>query len=322
MCGDPDFPIAPDGVVEQWQQRVSVGNCVEQEAIVRYVVNSVVTLLSIGAFVLGLYLAYQDKVAAAGVCIAAAVLPILFSQLPFVEYLKILGLEAKLRERVNEADAIVAKLKRIASVSAEQLFTQAALAGRWGGEALSSKQERAVQLTAMLQSLDIPPAEITAAKTIYLRAIAHDLAHIFFSVIRNLVDVKIKALERERNSLFGANPVDMRDPKGARWNELLAEQQRIGTQVKWPENVLGNADVDNLKAFCVTFIDKADILTDDERSRLVAIAAEVDSLFRATREAGNYTPETIRYLERYGSSASYQNPRFAEAFPEATKASA
>jgi hypothetical protein len=183
--------------------------------------NGIVALLSIGAFVLALYLAYQDKVAAAGVCIVAAILPILFSQLPFVEYLKILGLEAKLRERVNEADAIIAKLKRIASVSAEQLFTQVALAGRWGGEALSSKQDRAVQLTAMLQSLDIPPGEITAAKRIYLRAIAHDLAHIFFSVIRNLLGAKIKALMHERESLFGKNPVDMRDPKGARWNELL-----------------------------------------------------------------------------------------------------
>lgn len=288
----------------------------------RHVVNCVVALLSAGAFVLGLYLAYQDKVAAAGVCVAAAVLPILFSQLPFVEYLKILGLEAKLRERVNEADSIVAKLKRIASVSAEQLFTQAALAGRWGGEALASKQERAVQLTAMLQALDIPPAEITAAKTVYLRAIAHDLAHIFFSVIRNLMEVKIKALARERDSLFGTNPVDMRDPKGARWNELLAEQQRIDTQVKWPKNVFGSADVDNLKAFCMSFIDRADTLADDERSRLVAIADEVDSLFRACQEAGNHTPETIRYLEMYGSSASYLNPRFTEAFPEATKASA
>jgi hypothetical protein len=38
-----------------------------------------------------------------------------------------LELEAKMRERANEADAIVAKLKRIASVSAEQMFTQAAL---------------------------------------------------------------------------------------------------------------------------------------------------------------------------------------------------
>lgn len=290
----------------------------------RHLVSGVVAFLSIGAFVLALYLAYQDKVAAAGVCIAAAILPILFSQLPFVEYLKILGLEAKLRERVNEADAIIAKLKRIASVSAEQLFTQAALAGRWGGEALSSKQERAAQLTAMLQGLEIPPAEITAAKTIYLRAIAHDLAHIFFSVVRNLLGGKKRALSRERDSLFGKNAVDMRDPKAARWNELFAEERRIDTQVTWPKNVFGNADVDDLKAFCMTFIDSVNVLTDDERTTLVAIADEVDSLFRACREAGNYTPETIRYLETYQSGASYvnnQNLRFAEAFPEAAKVS-
>jgi hypothetical protein len=287
-------------------------------------VNGLVAFLSIGAFVLGLYLAYQDKVAAAGVCIAAAVLPILFSQLPFLEYLKILGLEAKLRERVNEADTIVAKLKRIASVSAEQLFTQAALAGRWGGEALLAKQERAAQLTAMLRGLEIPPAEITTAKTIYLRAIAHDLAHIFFSVIRNLLGAKRKALAREREALFGKNPVDMRDPKGARWEELLAEERRIDAQVKWPTNVFESGDVDDLKAFCRTFIDGTDVLTDDDRSKLAAIADEVDSLFRACREAGNYTPETIRYLETYQSGASYvnnQNLRFAEAFPDAAKIS-
>jgi len=103
-----------------------------------------------------------------------------------VEYLKILGLEAKLRECVNEADAIIGKLERIASVSAEQMFTQAAFEARWDGEPVSSKQKRAAQLTAMLQGLDIPPAEITATKTMYLRAIALDLAQIFFTVITHL----------------------------------------------------------------------------------------------------------------------------------------
>jgi hypothetical protein len=293
-------------------------------AILRRIVNVLLAFLSIGAFVLALYLAYHDKVAAAGVCIAASILPVLFSQLPFVEYLKILGLEAKLRERVNEADAIVANLKRIALVSAEQLFSQAALAGRWGGEALSSKQKRAAQLTALLQGLDISPTEITSTKTVYLRAIAHDLAHISFSVVRNLVQAKRQALARERGLLFGKNPVDMRDPKGARWNELLAEEGRIGAQVKWPDNAFGSGELDDLKAFCMTFVDSVDVLTNDERSTLVAIADEVDSLFRACREAGNYTHETIRYLERYGSGASYtnnQNLRFAEAFPEAAKVS-
>ena len=100
----------------------------------------------------------------------------------------------------------------------------------------------------MLQGLDVPPAEIKSAKTIYLRAIAHDLAQIFFGVIRNLLGAKKKALERERNSLFGKNPVDMRDPKGTRWNELLAEERRIDTQVKWPKNVFGSGDADDPNA--------------------------------------------------------------------------
>ena len=288
----------------------------------RRLMNGVVALLSIGAFVLSLYLAYQDKVAAAGVCIAAAVLPVLFSQLPFVEYLKILGLEAKLRARVNEADAIVVKLKRIASVSAEQLLTQTALAGRWGSEALASKRERAIQLTAMLQGLDIPPAEITAAKKIYLRAIAHDLGHIFFSVIRNLLEAKKRSLASERDALFGNKPIDMSDPKASRWNELLAEERRIGTQVKWPKNAFGSEDVDDLKMFCMSFVDGADVLTDDERATLAAIADEVDLLLRGCCAAGNYTAETIRYLEKYESSSNYvnsQNLRFAEAFPKIAK---
>lgn len=293
-----------------------------KRALVRYAKNGVVTLLSTGAFVLGLYLAYQDKVAAAGVCIAAATLPILFSQLPFVEYLKVLGLEAKLRDRVNQADAIIAQLKRIASVSAEQLFTQAALAGRWGGEGLLSKQKRAAQLTAMLQSLEVPPAEITAAKTMYIRAIAHDLAYIFFSVFRNLMEAKKQDLAHERDALFGKDPVDMRDPKGVRWNELLSEERRISTQVKWPENVLDSDHVDDLKAFCMSLIDSADALNESDKDTLMAIADEVESLLSACREAGNYTSETIRYLEKYERSASYvnsQNQRFAEAFPTAAK---
>ena len=64
----------------------------------------------------------------------------------------------------------------------------------------------------------------------------------------------------------------MRDPKAARWNELLAEERRISAQVKWPKNVFGNEDIDDLKTFCMTFLDSADALKDDEASTLVALA--------------------------------------------------
>jgi len=291
---------------------------------VRHILNGVVALLSIGAFLLALYLAYHDQVAAAGVCIAAAILPILFSQLPFLEYLKILGLEAKLRERVSEADAIISNLKRIASVSAEQMFSQVATAGRWGGESLLVKKERADQLTAMLLSLDIPAAEILKAKTTFLRAIGHDLAYVFYSVVRNLAGEKKNALARERNALFGSKPIDMRDPKGVQWEELLAQERQIDANLHWPENVFGTAAVEDMKAFCLQFVDSMNALSDDETSTLVAIADEVDSLFRGCRESGNYTPETIRYLEKYQSSTSYvndKNLRFAEAFPDAAQQS-
>jgi hypothetical protein len=73
----------------------------------------------------------------------------------------------------------------------------------------------------------------------------------------------------------------------------------------------------------MTFIDRTDVLTKDERSTLVAIADEVDSLFHACRDVGNYTPETIHYLQTYGPSASYvnnENLRFAEAFPKVAEA--
>ena len=119
---------------------------------------------------------------------------------------------------------------------------------------------------------------------------------------------------RERDSLFGSNrEVDTRGPKYARWNELVEQERRIDTKAKWPKNVLESRDLDELKAFCMAFVvDSAVVLTDAERSTLVAIADEVDTLLRACREAGNYTSETILYLERYEAN---QNLRFAEAFP-------
>jgi hypothetical protein len=289
---------------------------------VRYLLKGVVAILSVGAFLQGLYLALQDKTAAASICLVAAILPVIFLQLPFVEYLKVLGLEAKLRERVNEADAIVGKLKRIASVSAQQLFTEAALAGRWGGESLSSKQDRAAQLTALLEDLDVSSSDITVAKKIYLRAIARDLAYIFFGVVRSLLNAKKHALALERDALFGKKPIDMRDPKGARWTQLLAEEQQIGRQAQWPENVFGSENVEDMRAFCLNFVKGVDILTDDEKAKLLAIVDEVTALFDACREAGNYTPDTIQYLEKYQPSGSYvnnQHLRFAEAFSEITK---
>ena len=295
---------------------------IEGTGIVGYLVNGVVALLSVGAFILALYLAYQDQVAAAGVCIAAAILPILFSQLPFVEYLKILGLEAKLRERVNEAGAIVENLKRTALVYSEQMFSQIGYAGRWGGESLVAKRERVSRLTGMLEALEISPAQIVEAKRIFLRSIATDLALVFYSVLRNLVYAKQAQIRAERDAIYGNEPIRMEGPKYERWQQLLRDERSIAANLHWPDDIFDRSEVDDLKAFCLSMMNAVSDLTEQETAMLRTLADEVDTLWCASVAEGNVSTDTIRYLDKYQSSTSRTdsgNLRYVEAFPEASK---
>lgn len=79
-----------------------------------------------------LYLALTDKVAAGTLVAGLFVVLVLFYYLPQLESFKAYGIEAKLRERVHEAEAILGKLRGTAFAQARLTYHTLGWGSRMG----------------------------------------------------------------------------------------------------------------------------------------------------------------------------------------------
>jgi len=96
-------------------------------------------------FIWGGYLSFLDKTGSAFITYGAAIFCLFFVFLPYFEWIKGLGMQGKLREKINEADEIIERLKNITLPMAEMLFTLTARLGRWGSAVPRRDQHRIVK---------------------------------------------------------------------------------------------------------------------------------------------------------------------------------
>lgn len=73
-------------------------------------------VIALVAFAFALFLLWHDKTSSAGVAVVLSFGAILFRMLPDLEYIEILSLKAKLRNRLEEAEHVLVKLRGVASI--------------------------------------------------------------------------------------------------------------------------------------------------------------------------------------------------------------
>lgn len=136
-------------------------------------------VLALLSFLLTLYLLWHDRTASAGVAVALSFGALLFRMLPDLESFEILGLKAKLREQIQEAEEILRSIRDVASVNSKAAVLGAIYTSRWGGVPYKTLSQILDDQTRMLGELGVSAEAIRDAKRPALEMTTRDAGHLF-----------------------------------------------------------------------------------------------------------------------------------------------
>jgi hypothetical protein len=89
--------------------------------------------MGIFGLILAVYQAANDRLPSAGVLFLIFALCGVYVFISQIKAFKVWQIEVQLRERLNEADAILDQLRHVAIVNAKAAYRQVGTAGRFGG---------------------------------------------------------------------------------------------------------------------------------------------------------------------------------------------
>jgi hypothetical protein len=93
----------------------------------------VLFVTALGMIILGACLAFKNEPESAGIGVGSGIFLLFFVFLPEFEKFKGLGFEAKLKEKIKEADEALERLREFAPLIASMLFQMLNRLGRWSG---------------------------------------------------------------------------------------------------------------------------------------------------------------------------------------------
>jgi len=126
---------------------------------IRDIFSYFVAALTMFAFLGAVYQAFHNEKGSAFTLGTLFLIGALIVFLPQVEFIKTLGVEAKLRQTVNEATVIIEKLKRLSAISAKSTYMQMAWGNRMGTPPAKEKQAILDEIDRQLGDLQVSSAE-------------------------------------------------------------------------------------------------------------------------------------------------------------------
>jgi hypothetical protein len=142
-------------------------------------ISVLLEVLAVTSFGMTLFLLWSDKTSSAGVAVALSFGALLFRILPDLESFEILGLKAKLRERLQEADQILDIMRDQAEVTAKASILSIAWSNRFDGMKYSQQSELLDEHARVLKVLGIKDATINEVKKPALVMFSNDIATLF-----------------------------------------------------------------------------------------------------------------------------------------------
>ncbi len=182
-------------------------------------INFFLELLSVVSFGLTLWLLWNDRTSSAGVSLALGFGAILFRVLPSLESFEILGLKAKLRERIEKADELLEHLRGVATAVAKASIQNTTWSSRIGGLPYQTQSELLDEQVAELVKLNVAPDMIASVRRPALAMISHDLSRRFVRVLENVVRKYSEEYGRIRGTLD-------RVPTEARSDDHIQQTER------------------------------------------------------------------------------------------------
>jgi hypothetical protein len=217
--------------------------------------------------------------------------------LPQVEFIKTLGVEARLRQTVTEAVATLENLKRLSQISARASYLTIAWGNRFGGPPAKEKQAVLDQIDSQLSELEVSPEDRAVITRPFVKMVRLD----FFWLFRNVLEQYAALVsQRLQDNVHSA-------PDSSAASALVLRHSDIITA--WKNRMLVNepsADLErrSLAEEIKIFMPKSgEWLSDKDIGVIDAFAKEIIRMNAECEKKGGYTPEAVEFYDRYSERA-------------------
>jgi hypothetical protein len=261
----------------------------------RRVTFSLAGLIAIaGMFGLTCYSLYFNRTASGTVAGSMTLALVIMRQLHLLENFEILSLKAKFAARVNEAEKLLAFIRRSATVSSKISYVQLAFMNRMGDIGWTRKRSLLNDVDTLLREIDVPEPEIKGMKVPFLNLVSLDLSRVFEHSVNELMKPQRDAVEAEIRA-YSSKPIAGDDPQ---WSALLERQRSLSrSPIKWSD-ALGNENLANIQGELTPWL--SNISMDfAAKEKADIILAEVVRLSKDCWSVGSITSEAEQYLNLY-----------------------
>jgi hypothetical protein len=251
--------------------------------------------LGIAALILCLFQAWNGQVKSAtalGVVFLACAVFVFFTK---IKMFKIWEVQVELREQLDEAQAVITRLRRISTNSARSAYMQVAWGNRMGSPSSKEKAALLEEVNHQLAELNLSQAERDEITKPVVRIIGFDLYQIFARTVQAYAGVRYSLLvERARSN-------DL---------EQVEERERHSAGMAlWTKREQGQNPFERLNTYDLkTELERetprqGEWLSERELELTRKFAQKITTIYAGCVAKGGYTPEAVEFLDRFQSGA-------------------
>lgn len=230
---------------------------------------SIFCLLSIG----GLVFAYMDKgVGVVTACFGAAILCLIFVNLPLFKRFKGLGIEAELLEKkLAEADELLHRLRGMTIPISKILFMMMARSGRWDTYIPLRQQIQIIQnIESELKQLGVTDKDLDAAKADWHNYNIVDMGRYILKDVYEELNRILQSKEQRLSSF--KEPIKADDPE---WPIAIEERNAVAREKDKVLAIINATESDGLKSRIKECISSSTILDKSMKEELIRRNAEM-----------------------------------------------
>lgn len=199
-------------------------------------------------FTVGAFFGYQDKTESQLIVSGTGVFLLIFAYLPYFESFKGLGMEGVLKGKIEEADSLLAQLRKLLLPLADLSLTSAITNGRFGSNITREEMDSYVEtISEQLASCGVSQTEIQHTKRSYHLFTAFDMAIPIDKKIAETLLQKQQKVQSEIGQL--GSPINPSDQEYVSLNEdrleigkeitMLREYRKVSQALSYSDNIKG-----------------------------------------------------------------------------------
>lgn len=267
----------------------------------REVFTYVCAAMGIFALILTVYQATNSKIQSALVLLLIVALCGAYVFISQIKVFKVWQIEVQLRERLNEAEVILAQLRQVAIVNAKAAYHNIGAGNRFNGPNAAEKQALLDEIDNQLKALNVSDKERRELSSTYLQIAGFDFYMFYARTLERYIQFKTNDLIAQINK-NNANEVAKAELE--RFRQGSAEfkpNYQLFFQLKT------YSLSDELGRLSTSWMSERDQKAAD------TFRNQILSLFKASQEKGGLTKDAAEYYDRY-SDLGGQDKKIIELF--------